>query len=83
MFFQNGRQLGVAFHAHIMRKVIPREAGEPDMFQRAWQLRGSLRISDAFYISAAEAIGGDFITSDRRLANAPALTVPVTLLPLI
>ncbi len=50
---------------------------------RAWQLRGSLRISDAFYISAAEAIGGDLITSDRRLANAPALTVPVTLLPLI
>lgn len=45
----------------------------------AWQLRGSLRISDAFYVACAGRVGVPLITSDARLARAPAGSVTVTL----
>lgn len=46
---------------------------------RAWQLRESVRISDAFYLAAAEAMQTSLLTTDARLARGHH-GVPITLL---
>lgn len=45
----------------------------------AWRHRGSLRVSDAFYVACAKRVGVPLITSDARLARAPVGPVTVTL----
>lgn len=37
---------------------------------RAWELRDSLTVYDAWYVAVAEALGTDLVTADRRLASA-------------
>lgn len=46
----------------------------------AWNLRMSLRISDAFYAASARMLGAELVTSDGRLAHAPSLEAAVVLL---
>jgi predicted nucleic acid-binding protein len=38
---------------------------------RVWELRETVTAYDAWYVAAAEALGADLATLDRRLAGAP------------
>jgi len=53
--------------------------GHSPLHTRAWALRGSLRVSDAFYVACAELLSAPLLTSDGRLARAPLSGVAVTL----
>ncbi len=44
---------------------------------RVWELRANLTAYDASYVALAEAIEGDLVTADARLAAAPGPTCPV------
>lgn len=43
------------------------------LLERAWELRHSMRGSDAMYIALAEALGATLLTLDQRLANEPGI----------
>lgn len=49
-----------------------------ELVSRAWQLRESVRIADAFYLACADASATSLLTTDRRLARGHH-GVPVTL----
>ena len=53
--------------------------GHSPLHTRAWALRGSLRVSDAFYVACAELLSAPLLTGDVRLARAPLSGVAVTL----
>lgn len=40
------------------------------LLDRVWELRGSVRAWDAFYVALAEVMGATLVTSDLRLATA-------------
>ena len=44
--------------------------GHGALLDRAWELRGSVRPWDAFYVALAEALGATLLTTDARLARA-------------
>ena len=46
---------------------------------RVWALRGNLTTYDAAYVAAAERYGCALVTTDARLARAPGVRCPVTL----
>lgn len=46
----------------------------------AWQRSSALSAYDALYVALAAQLGVGLVTADRRLANAPKLGVPVTLI---
>ena len=50
-----------------------------ELLERAFELRHNLTIQDACYVALAEEYQCALITSDARLARAPGVTVPVTL----
>jgi predicted nucleic acid-binding protein len=50
-----------------------------ELVGRAFELRGDLTLYDACYVALAEQLDCAVLTSDRRLAAAPGLPVPVTL----
>jgi predicted nucleic acid-binding protein len=45
--------------------------GHQPLLWRVWELRGSVRSWDAFYVALAEALESTLVTSDSRLASAP------------
>ena len=45
--------------------------------RRAWQLRETLTIYDAWYVALAERLETELVTSDRRLADAGGPRCPV------
>jgi predicted nucleic acid-binding protein len=45
--------------------------GPRPFLDRVWELRGSLRACDAFYVALAEAMKATLITSDARLSRSP------------
>ncbi len=45
--------------------------GHQPLLRGAWELRGSLRTWDAFYVALAEVMQATLVTSDSRLARAP------------
>ena len=47
----------------------------------AWKLRHNVTAADALYVAVARAFQATLITTDARLAGAPGLGVPVTVLP--
>jgi predicted nucleic acid-binding protein len=47
----------------------------------AWELRENVTAFDALYVALARLLGAPLVTADARLAGAPGLGVPVTLLP--
>ena len=51
-----------------------------DLVAEVWRTRGSLRISDAFYLALARGMGIPLVTCDGRLARAPHPGVTVTLI---
>ncbi len=44
--------------------------GHQPLLGRVWELRGSLRTWDAFYVALAEVMQATLVTSDSRLARA-------------
>ena len=42
----------------------------------AWTKRHNLTIADAMYVVLAEHLGAALVTTDRKLVNAPTLSVP-------
>jgi predicted nucleic acid-binding protein len=55
-------------------------ASSRDLVERAFELRANLTVMDGCYVALAERLGCGILTSDTRLARAPGLPVPVTLL---
>jgi predicted nucleic acid-binding protein len=54
------RALRLVRHAHL------------PLIERVWELRDNLSAYDALYVALAEALGAPLVTTDRRLARAPA-----------
>ena len=52
----------------------------PPLLADAWTLRDNLSSYDALYVALARRLRCPLLTSDVRLAGAPGLGVPVTLL---
>ena len=44
---------------------------------RVWELRENLTAYDATYVALAEAVGGELLTADRRLAGATGPICPI------
>jgi predicted nucleic acid-binding protein len=47
---------------------------------RIWALRDNLTVYDAWYVALAEALETELVTADHRLADAPGLRCPITVL---
>jgi predicted nucleic acid-binding protein len=56
-----------------------RHAHEP-LLDRVLDLRDALSAYDAMYVALAELLGTSLVTGDQRLARAPGILCPVTLL---
>lgn len=48
------------------------------LVDKAWALRGSLRVADAFYVACAQVLGSSLLTTDTRLGRAMPRGVTVT-----
>jgi predicted nucleic acid-binding protein len=48
---------------------------------RVWQLRDNLSAYDATYVALAEQLGCALLTADQRLARAPGIRCPITVVP--
>lgn len=55
--------------------------GHGPLLERAWQLRATVRSSDALYVALAEALEATLVTTDRRLARAPGPTCTIRVAP--
>ncbi len=53
--------------------------GHRPLLGRVWELKGSLRTWDGFYVALAEALNATLITADARLAKAPGLRCDIDL----
>lgn len=51
------------------------------LLERVWQLRTNLSAYDAGYVALAEALDCALLTADNRLARAPGIRCPVTVVP--
>lgn len=51
------------------------------VLDRVWQRRDKLSADDACYVALAEQLGCTLLTADARLARAPGITCPVTVVP--
>lgn len=51
------------------------------LLDRVWQLRDNLSAYDATYVALAESLGCELLTADGRMARAPGLQCPVTVVP--
>ncbi|HEX6676940.1 MAG TPA: type II toxin-antitoxin system VapC family toxin [Actinomycetes bacterium] len=51
------------------------------ILDRVWGLRDNLSAYDATYVALAEQLGCALLTADQRLARAPGLRCPVTVVP--
>ncbi len=49
------------------------------MLGRIWQLRDNLSAYDASYVALAELLDCALLTADRRLARAPGVRCPITM----
>jgi predicted nucleic acid-binding protein len=64
----------------IQRAPIERVSHEP-LVRIAWRLRNNVSAYDALYVALAQRLSAPLVTADARLAGAPGLGVPVTLVP--
>jgi predicted nucleic acid-binding protein len=51
------------------------------LLNRIWELRANVTAYDAAYVALAETLGCAVVTADARLARAPGLRCPVTVVP--
>ncbi len=51
------------------------------LVDRVWELRANLSAYDATYVALAESLECALVTADARLARAPGLRCPVTVVP--
>jgi predicted nucleic acid-binding protein len=51
------------------------------LLERIWGLRDNLTAYDAGYVALAEQLGCSVVTADARLAAAPGILCPITLVP--
>ncbi len=51
------------------------------LLERIWQLRTNLTAYDASYVALAEALDCVLVTCDARIARAPGLKCPITVVP--
>lgn len=64
--------IGAVVRARIRRVVLS------PLLDRAWAHRHNLSAYDGLYVALADRLGCGLLTADRRLAGAPGLRVPVT-----
>lgn len=55
--------------------------GHRPLLARAWELRSTVRASDALYVALAEALGATLLITDHRLASAPGPQCAIEVLP--
>jgi predicted nucleic acid-binding protein len=51
------------------------------VLERVWALRENLSAYDASYVALAEQLECPLVTGDRRLARAPGVDCPITVVP--
>lgn len=49
--------------------------------ERVWELRENVSSYDAAYVALAELLDCNLLTADKRLARAPGLRCPITVVP--
>lgn len=64
------RLIGSRLHLHALAPVV----------DRVWDLRENLTVYDAWYVALAERLSTGLVTTDARLAAAPALRCDVEVL---
>ncbi len=51
------------------------------LLDRVWELRDNLSVHDASYVAVAELLECSVLTADARLARAPGIRCPITVVP--
>lgn len=71
-----------AAQAHVDLLDLPVELWPHELLaRRAWALRSSLTTYDASYVALAELLDLPLVTADGRLARAPGVRCPITVVP--
>jgi predicted nucleic acid-binding protein len=68
---ETAHQRAGAFPAERVSHALLRSA--------AWNLRSSVRVTDAYYVACAQLLGAVLMTTDAQLARAPLSAVTVSL----
>lgn len=78
-----GRLDDTAAHQAVMdlRDWPGERFGHRSLLDRAWQLRATVRASDALYVALAEAMDAPLLTADARLAAAAGPRCEIRLVP--
>lgn len=69
-----GRSLAELARAPFRRFPVP------PLLADAWSLRANLSLRDALYVALARRLEATLVTADARLARAPDLGVPLTVM---
>jgi predicted nucleic acid-binding protein len=66
---------------NVLRRLAVTRHAAFSLADRVWELREQLSAYDAAYVALAEALDASLLTADARLARAPGLRCPVTVVP--
>jgi predicted nucleic acid-binding protein len=66
---------------NVLRRLAVTRHPAFSLADRVWELREQLSAYDAAYVALAEALDASLLTADARLARAPGLRCPVTVVP--